>query len=223
MQVVGNDRGSTRSDFEVALCWSLLRIHETDPKDPRGIERNRKRSRRVEIDREESPMESMEVEARTDEQTSSPPEEPEAVEAAQEEVLPVPAGPLRGGAQLPHEKPSFWRRIKMRRRDRVYVDGGSQEAMSARMSELEHRLEQTEGTLLAQLQHVEHRLDEVWEVEEQLSHLIEIGQKLDGLAGGQREAQQANERLERSLRLVAGFTGVMAIVVLAAIAIVLNS
>jgi hypothetical protein len=170
---------------------------------------------------------STEVEAPASHPTPSPSEAPRAAEASRtgpdagertssEEVLPAPSGPLRSPET---ERPSLWRRIKMRRRDRVFIDGGSQEAMSARMTELEQRLEQTEGTLLAQLQHVEHRLDEVWEVEEQLSHLIEIGQKLDGLADGQQEVRETHDRLEHNLRLVAGFAGVLAIVVLTAVAL----
>lgn len=123
--------------------------------------------------------------------------------------LPVPIGPLRSQLSLPRDeqpRQSFWRRIKMRRR--AADDAGSSEQGSTRLAAIEQQLEQLDANLQSQLESLNTRLEEVWESEEQLSHLADIQEKLDRLA-----EQQFNLSLSvASLKSTLGWLAALVVV-----------
>jgi len=116
-----------------------------------------------------------------------------------EEVLPVPAGPLISSMGS-EQKPSFWKRISMRRRN---GEGGpsaahSVDRINTRLDILESRIQSVQESLGSGLRRIEGRLDEVWEAEEQLSHLVEIQEKLDLLSRTQREIVKSQQSITRA-------------------------
>lgn len=136
-------------------------------------------------------------------QEAPPAEVPsEASQQAAQSALPVPIGPLRSQLTSPREeqtRPSFWRRIKMRRRDPEATGAGSEAAVSARLSAMERAIEQFDSNLQAQLEALNGRLDEVWESEEQLSQLADIQEKLNQLTELQSSLSQSLAGLKRTL------------------------
>jgi hypothetical protein len=112
--------------------------------------------------------------------------EPEADELPKTETLPVPSGPRRIQSAEPRPgKINFWKRIAMRRAERARTAAQTLE-LFAKMSTLDERLESTQATILGRLDRIEEQIDSVWVVEEQLSQLSEIQEKLDALRSEQR-------------------------------------
>ncbi len=113
-----------------------------------------------------------------------------------EEVLPVPAGPLISSMGS-EQKPSFWKRISMRRRGGTEGPAAAHsiDRINTRLDILESRIQTVQESLGSGLRRIESRMDEVWESEEQLSHLVEIQEKLESLAKTQREILENQQRI----------------------------
>ena len=114
--------------------------------------------------------------------------------------LPIPAGPLHSrytDADDGAKRPSFWKRIKMRRRAVESVVEASASETAARLDTIEQTVEHFDTTLQAQLEALNARLEDVWESEEQLSHLA-VGQQYG------RAAVQGAVGLRRALVAVLG-------------------
>jgi chromosome segregation ATPase len=93
-------------------------------------------------------------------------------------------------------------------RRRAADDAGSSEQGSTRLAAIEQQLEQLDANLQAQLESLNTRLEEVWESEEQLSHLADIQEKLDRLA-----EQQFNLSLSvASLKSTLGWLAALVVV-----------
>ncbi|MCP4040283.1 MAG: hypothetical protein GY733_25295 [bacterium] len=155
----------------------------------------------------------------------SPEPRPESVEApepsaselevATTESLPVPVGPLRSQLTLPRAeaaKPSLWKRIRMRKRNTDASPVADNGDLAARLDAIEHKLDLFDTTLAEQFQAIEARLEEVWQSEEQLSHLADIQDKLDRLAQSHVELTTGVASLRRTV------IGLSALVILAAAA-----
>ena len=126
--------------------------------------------------------------------TGSPPD-PQSSTTATPQVLPVPIGPLRNS--------SFWRRIKMRKRSADAIGPGNAEEANAKLATLGKQLDLLDANLRAQFESLKGRLEEVWESEEQLSHLADIQEKLDRLARNQSNLSQSVAGLRRTLAWLA--------------------
>lgn len=118
--------------------------------------------------------------------------------------LPVPAGPVRvspGAGQQPGST-SLWKRIKMRTRRQ---DSSSDRAeVTAHLNSIEGRLEALGEVVQDRLRALSERLDEVWECEEQLSHLVDIQDKLQQMVKSQSEVTQALAAATRRIVLLTG-------------------
>jgi hypothetical protein len=128
--------------------------------------------------------------------------------------LPVPSGPLRSqltNTRAETKRPSLWTRIKMRSRGAAPVEGAGLGEMASRLDAIERAVEHFDSTLETQLEAVNARLEDVWESEEQLSHLADIQDKMDQLTAAQANQTQALDGLRRTLGWLAG------LIVLAAI------
>ena len=129
------------------------------------------------------------------------------------QVLPVPMGPLRSLVTRSREeqpRPSFWRRIKLRTRAADLADALGGESSAARLSAMEQQLEQLNADLRAQFETVNRRLEEVWQSEEQLSHLADIQEKLDRLTRNQFDLSESVAPLKRLLGWLAALVLVAA-------------
>jgi hypothetical protein len=129
-------------------------------------------------------------------------------------VVPIPGSPRR---QLPASgtaRPggSFWQRIGLPGRQSL-SKADRHEVLLSRLSELEGRLSESQRAIEDSIAKLDHRLTQVWEVEEQLSYLLEIQQILTGLRDQQRDL---GERVRSNRRAL----NVLAVLLLAAIAIV---
>lgn len=137
------------------------------------------------------------------------------------QVLPVPMGPLRSRLTLSREeqpRPSFWKRIKLRTRGAELAGAGSGENSAARLSAIEQHLEQLDTDQRARFETLNGRLEEVWQSEEQLSHLADIQEKLDRLTRQQFDLSQSVAQLKRIL----GWLAVLIVVAAAGAQIVLK-
>lgn len=138
----------------------------------------------------------------------------EALETAEDDSsLPVPSGPLRSSlsdSRSGAKRPSFWKRIKMRSRGASTVEPASVSEMAVRLDAIEQTVEHFDTTLQAQLEALNARLEDVWESEEQLSHLAEIQSKLDRLAAAQAKQAQSIDGLQRTLGWLAALVVVAA-------------
>lgn len=137
--------------------------------------------------------------------TGSPPD-PQSSTTATPQVLPVPIGPLRNSSTPAREeqpRPSFWRRIKMRKRSADAIGPGNAEEANAKLATLGKQLDLLDANLRAQFESLKGRLEEVWESEEQLSHLADIQEKLDRLARNQSNLSQSVAGLRRTLAWLA--------------------
>lgn len=116
-----------------------------------------------------------------------------------------PTGPARGAG-------SFWQRIGLPRlQNRSKTD--EHEVLLSRLSDLEKRLAETQSAIETRIAKLDRRLAQVWEVEEQLSYLLEIQQILTGLRDQQSELSERVRSNRRLLRLLAAL-------LLAAVAVV---
>lgn len=139
-------------------------------------------------------------------QSTSPPGEINSPDPAEdglsEESRLVRAGP-RTTTGPDDQKRSFWRRISLRRRKEEASEQKAApswtpgESIGARLAILERRIDVEAEAIRGQLERIDGRFDEVWEMEEQISHLIEIQQKLDALAEGQQELATRTTRSSR--------------------------
>lgn len=121
--------------------------------------------------------------------------------------LPIPAGPLHSrytDADDGAKRPSFWKRIKMRRRAVESVVEASASETAARLDTIEQTVEHFDTTLQAQLEALNARLEDVWESEEQLSHLADIQDKLDRLTALHEANAREIQGLSRTITLLAG-------------------
>ncbi len=135
--------------------------------------------------------------------------------------LPVPVGPLRNELTQPKDdgaKPSLWKRFRMRARGESSKATNNTPKLArdpqvgVRLDSIERKIDEFDATLREQLDGVHARLEEVWESEEQLSHLADIQDKLDHLAQSHSELTQGIANLRRSTY------GLAVLVVLAALA-----
>lgn len=121
--------------------------------------------------------------------------------AEDDAALPVPQGPLR--TLDGPEKQSFWKRLAPRNRTRrvLALQGEDIHQICERLTIVESRIgamqEQFNDRLLA----LEHRLDEVWEAEEQLSHLVDMQAKLDELLAQQKKLSAAGPQASSNMAL----------------------
>ncbi|MCS5619748.1 MAG: hypothetical protein NZ808_07800, partial [Myxococcota bacterium] len=128
--------------------------------------------------------------------------------------LPVPSGPLRSqltNTRAETKRPSLWTRIKMRSRGTAPVEGAGLGEMASRLDAIKRAVEHFDSTLETQLEAVNARLEDVWESEEQLSHLADIQDKMDQLTAAQANQTQALDGLRRTLGWLAGLIVVAAI------------
>jgi hypothetical protein len=113
-------------------------------------------------------------------------------------VVPIP-GSLR------QDKPSFWRRIRLRGRSGLTAATGD-DRMLARLDAIESRLETSEHEIGDRIQKLDERFTEVWEVEEQLSRMMELH---DMLADVQERQGRIDGRL-RGLQRRLSFISILA-------------
>jgi hypothetical protein len=118
-------------------------------------------------------------------------------------VVPIPGVPRR---QLPPGSPdraggSFWQRIALRGRQGL-SKADRHEILMSRLSELERRLSESQSAIESRISELDQRLTQVWEVEEQLSFLLEIQQILTGLREHQRELGDRVRSNRRTLNLL---------------------
>jgi hypothetical protein len=116
-----------------------------------------------------------------------------------EEVLPVPAGPLISSVGS-GQKPSIWKRISMRRRggENGPAAAHSIDRINTRLDILESRIQTLHEDVGSGLRRIEGRMDEVWESEEQLSHLVEIQERLESLSKTQREVLENQQQIAKT-------------------------
>jgi hypothetical protein len=128
-------------------------------------------------------------------------------------TLPIPMGPLRSQLTMPRNdapRPSLWRRITMRKRSEETTTSAEAEATVIRLGAIDLHLEQLTMTLSEGLGALNERFSEVWEPEEQLSHLADIQDKLDQLGQDQAALSKAVADLRRILGWTAGLVIVAA-------------
>ena len=118
-------------------------------------------------------------------------------------VVPIPGSPRR---QLPLGGPSraggsFWQRITLRGRQDPSKDD-RHEILMSRLSDLESRLSESQSAIESRIAQLDQRLTQVWEVEEQLSYLLEIQEILTGLREHQRELGERVRSNRRTLNLL---------------------
>jgi len=118
-------------------------------------------------------------------------------------VVPIPGSPRR---QLPagtsaRAGGSFWQRITLRGRQSP-SKADRHEILMSRLSELENRLSETQSAIESRISELDQRLTQVWEVEEQLSYLLEIQEILTGLRDHQRELGDRVRSNRRTLNLL---------------------
>ena len=134
----------------------------------------------------------------------------EPVEESSRAVVPVP-GPLRRGAP----KPSFWQRISLRGGKGGLGTATSADQVLARLDSLTEKIAESDQ----RIEQLDQRFSEVWEVEEQLSLLMEFQ---DILADVRKQQSGLDERLQslgRRLSLITLFAVTAAVAGLAAIAL----
>ena len=108
-------------------------------------------------------------------------------------------------------KLSFWRRIAPARAGRRGPELG--EALSAQVEALAAQLAAAEVAITSRLEATERRIDEVWEVEEELSILREAERKLADL-------EKSQKALASSVKTTNSLLGVVAALVVASAAVV---
>ena len=124
--------------------------------------------------------------------------------------LPVPAGPLYNEHDLtpPGDagaKPSLWKRFRMRARGesssptRNTPKLARDPQVGIRLDSIERKIDDFDTTLNDQLDALHARLEDVWESEEQLSHLADIQDKLDRLGRSHAELVRGIGSLRRSM------------------------
>lgn len=104
--------------------------------------------------------------------------------------------PVAGSTPETGKKASFWRRIAPAR---AAKSKGSNEALTAQIEALAAQLAAGEHSISGRLEAIEGRVESVWEVEEQLSHLMEMQKKLDTLSRGQKALTERGESTSRLL------------------------
>jgi hypothetical protein len=135
----------------------------------------------------------------TDPRLASSATEPEPGSA----VVPVPGAPRH---QLPPDGSSragisLWQRIALRGRQGLSKTD-RHEILMSRLSELERQLAETRSAVESRITKLDQRLTQVWEVEEQLSYLLEIQEILTGLREHQRELADRVASNRRTLKLL---------------------
>lgn len=158
-------------------------------------------------------LESTEINPAPDGPEAAPAQrEASAAELEDESSLPIPAGPLRSQLTLPKDdgkRPSLWKRLRMRSRAETAA-GGQPRDVATRLEAVEQGLGRVDATIQERFEALNARFEEVWESEEQLSHLADIQDKLDRLAQSHLELTTSIGSLRRSIY------GLAVLVVLAA-------
>ena len=113
--------------------------------------------------------------------------------------LPSPAGPVRR---------SLWKRIKMKARGPE--EGVGRAEVSARLKSIESQIEVLDEGVRGRIDGLSDRLDEVWECEEQLSHLVDIQDKLQQVTRNQSELSEALRKSTRRILLLTGCVSLLA-------------
>ena len=112
-------------------------------------------------------------------------------------VVPIP------GTRREEARPSFWRRISIRANRPSLAGPGGDERVLARLDVIDSKLVAAEQSLQNRIGQLEHRFTEVWEVEEQLSHLMEMQEVLGEIRERQAQVDARLEGLGRRLLLLA--------------------
>ncbi|MFP6623166.1 MAG: hypothetical protein VCC20_06790 [Myxococcota bacterium] len=123
-------------------------------------------------------------------------------------VVPVP-----GSAASEQPKRSFWQRISLRRAQRRLAESTLDDRVLARLDAIAQGLAGTDQ----RIEQLDQRFTEVWEVEEQLSRLMELREMLVDLRQRQARTNARLRRLDRRLLVITIFAGTAAAVGLAAI------
>lgn len=170
----------------------------------------------------DQPLESTSPEMEAESDTTPPGTAVEPGAESNGDSLPVPAGPLRNELTQPKDegaKPSFWKRFRMRRKgegDESTTSNTPKLArdpqVGVRLDSIERKIDDFDATLREQLDAVHVRLEEVWESEEQLSHLTDIQDKLDRLSQSHQELSAGIASLRRTT------LGLAVLIVLASVA-----
>jgi hypothetical protein len=196
--------GETHSDEHREAAPSTERSEERDPESLAASEPELAAAKTPELVAQAGPEISTAAETESHEDEVAEPEllasaepeartaaEPEIAAAAGPETLPVPAGPRR--IDSPEARPgkiNFWKRIAMRRSDRARNAAQTGELL-AKVNELDERLESTQATILGRLDRMSEQIESVWAIEEQLSQLAVIQEKLDTMQTEQRGISEA--------------------------------
>jgi hypothetical protein len=127
--------------------------------------------------------------------------------AESESSLPIPAGPLRRSHQEVGRQ-SLWKRIKMKARGQD--DVADRAEVSSQLKAINSRIDEFDEEAKLRFDALSVRLDEVWECEEQLSHLVELQDKVDQISRTQAESSDALRNLARRILLLTGCVVVLA-------------
>jgi hypothetical protein len=119
---------------------------------------------------------------------------------------------------LHQDRPSFWRRIRLRSRSGLRAATGD-DRMLARLDSIESRVESSERELGERIQQLDERFTEVWEVEEQLSRLTELQELLTDVRDRQAGIEGRLRGIGRRLSLVTVLAATAAVAGLLALAI----
>jgi hypothetical protein len=144
----------------------------------------------------------------------------EASEPRIEEVMPPdePSAVVAIPGSLHQDRPSFWRRIRLRSRSGLRAATGD-DRMLARLDSIESRLESSERELGERIQHLDERFTQVWEVEEQLSRLMELQEVLTDVRDRQAGIEGRLRGIGRRLSLVSVLAATAAMAGLLALAV----
>jgi hypothetical protein len=126
---------------------------------------------------------------------------------------------LPGVHRQEQPRTSFWQRIRLSRRGvRSATDD---DRMISRLDAIASRIEEREQDLSERIVLLDQRLNEVWEVEEQLSRLMELREMLGDIQERQGRIDSRTRTLARRLSWIAMLAAVSAVAALAAAAVAL--
>lgn len=132
----------------------------------------------------------------------------------------VTGGVAQPGAMVPIDRPqsergSFWKRLSARRsvrRAQLLHDVAPQDAVLARLDEVDERLRGLEAAVELSAERLEARFLQFWEMEEQLGTMLA---KLTDLETSQRDLAERTRTLSRSTTLLAIFALATAVIAIA--------
>ncbi len=140
-----------------------------------------------------------------------------AASAAESSAV-VPVSPVRHESQ----KTSFWQRIRLGRGRSVLDRATGDDRLIARLDSIASRIETSEEQIGDRLRQLDDHISEVWQVEEQLSRLMELRDMLTDLQERQGRIDGRLRGLARRLSLLTFLAGTAAVAGLAAIVLALR-